>query len=238
MIKMHYWNRHNFEGLKAIGEKYSQLEHYELFGQYCLQKKQGLKKQAISSINEFVTMSESYSLQVQRDIAQELSSLDFYNGHIHQLLSHPLAVFLKDVLQQWVCDEPDNSTAYKWLGYISGDFDCYKRALELDPTDDICISEVARFHLKNVDFQTHHLSDSHLIGEIDNAQRSLQSAQSLIERLGDESLKSNIEESLQYYAKLLDCWQEYSALKTDQPFADWCATKGEQFNFWSIIYYS
>ncbi|GLT19210.1 hypothetical protein GCM10007938_29920 [Vibrio zhanjiangensis] len=234
---MDYWNKDNFEGLKSVGEKYSAVEGYELFGKYCLQKEKGLKKLAVSSIKEFVTVSKSKSLKVQREIAEELSSLGVWNSEIHQLLAHPLVEFLKSVLEQWTLDEPSNPIPHKWLGYIGGDLSSYERALEIDPTDEICISRIAQAHLNDVDYQTHHLSESLFLGDIRDATNSLQLVASLIDRLTTKHVRLKMRGELEYYNNLLSCWMEYSELGIDEPFADWCVSKGEKFNFWSIAYY-
>ncbi|MEL4430953.1 hypothetical protein [Shewanella mangrovisoli] len=163
---MNYWNCDNFEGLKAIGALYSARKGYELFGQYCLQKEQGLKKQAIATVNQFVSHCKTLPLAEQRQMAEELSSLGFWHRETHQLLAYPLIVLLKGVLSQWTLDEPNNPIPHKWLGFIAGDIDSYERALTLEPTDEICLTQVALSHLNSVDFQTHHLSESVLLGGV------------------------------------------------------------------------
>ncbi len=234
---MYYWNQDNFEGLRSVGEKYSSLDGYELFGKYCLQKEQGFKKLAVATVKEFVSCSKSRSLEEQRVIAEELSSLGFWNGEIHQLLSHPLVEFLKEVLELWALDEPRNPTPLRWLGYIGGDISYYERALQLDPADEICITRIAQAHMNDVDFQTHHLSESLFLGDFNDAKNSLQSANYLIKRLSTEGIRSKMQNELEYYNCLLGFWEEYSKLGINEPFPDWCASKGEKFNFWSIVYY-
>ena len=234
---MYYWNQDNFEGMKSVGEKYSSIESYELFGKYCLLKEQGLKKLAVASIKEFVSVSKNRTLKEQRGIAEELASLSFWNGDIHQLLAHPLVEFLKEVLELWTSDDRDNPTPHKWLAYIGGDISYYERALELDPTDEICISRIAQAHLNDLEFQTHHLSESLFLGDLREAKNSLLAAQSLIDTLSTEDVKSKMQKELEYFYNLLDCWEEYSKLGIDESFPNWCASKGEKFNFWSIVYY-
>lgn len=235
---MYYWNQDNFQGLKAIGEKYSALEGYELFGQYCLQREQGFKKQAITEVNEFVLLSKNQSLAQQRKIAVELSSLSFWNRDVHQLIAYPLEVYLKDVLTFWTLEEPNNPIPHKWLGSISGDVASYERALELDPKDEISINQVTRSYLDRVDFQTHHLSESFFIGDMSDAKHSLTLAQALIHRLQNEEIKLKMQKKVDYFYRLLGCWEEYTLLGITEPFPNWCASKGEHFDFWSIIYYS
>lgn len=234
---MYYWNRDNFEGLKSIGDTYSSIKGYELFGKYCLQKEQGLKKLAINSIKSFVIDVKKRSVHEQREIAEELSSLAFWNGKIHQLLSHPLVELLKGILENWTTDEPENATPHKWLGYIARDIASYQRALEIDPNDEICLTRIAQSHLNSVDFQSHHLSESLFIGDYEFAKASLEQAQCLIKKVNSPDVKEKMQSELDYYNRLLECWNEFSNSEKTEPFPNWCASKGEEFNFWSIVYY-
>ena len=75
---MYYWNQQNFEGLKSIGDKYVSIQGYEAFGRYCLLKEQGLKKQAVAAVKEFVASAKEKSIETQRKIAFEIASLGFW----------------------------------------------------------------------------------------------------------------------------------------------------------------
>ena len=235
---MYYWNQKNYESLKEIGEQYSSLQGYELFGKYCLLKEQGLKKQAVSTIKEFVAKLKNESVQVQRDMTVELSSLRFWNGETHQLISYPLQIFLKEVLSAWASEDINNATPHRWLGYISGDLESYQRALDINPQDDICITKLAQAHLNDVDFQTHHLSESQLLGELCDARDSIGKAEVLIDTLSTDQVKRSMNGKLNYYKRLLNSWEEYCNVKeSKESFPEWCALKGEKYNFSSITYY-
>lgn len=233
---MHYWNQGNFEGLKAVGKKYASTQGYELFGTYCLQKEQGFRKLAIKSIQAFVADVKTRTLTEQRMVAEELSFLSFRHAEIHQLLAHPLIKFLREVLTHWACDEPQNPVPLKWLGYIAGDISFYEKALHLDPQDEICVTHIAQAHLNDVDYQTHHLSESLFIGSLQDACSSLNKAQTLVETLNSQALKAELQKEIEYYKKLLNCRGDYSNRETKEPFPH-CKAKGETFNFWSIAYY-
>lgn len=235
---MHYWNRDNFEGLKSVGEKYSSIDGFELFGKYCLQKEQGLGKLAVALIKDFVAETRKRSLLEQRQIAEELSSLGFWNSDIHQLLPYPLVEHLRLILERWAIDEPENIIPHRWLGYISGDISSYERALDLEPEDEICITRIALAHLNDIDYQTHHLSESLFIGDYGEAVASLNEAQSLINRLSTLQERNKMQGELDYYESLLSCWGEFSDLvEKVESFPDWCASKGKKFNFCSVVYY-
>ncbi|MBA6250989.1 hypothetical protein [Colwellia sp. MB3u-55] len=235
---MNYWNKDNFDGLRDIGSKYSAIENYELFGDYCLKKEQGLKKLAVKSLNEFIVEAKKLSISNQRDIALDLSTLAFWNGQVHQLLSFPLVKYLKEVLQDWSEEDSDNYLPFKWLGYIDGDISWYERALKLKPDDQVCIYRIATRHIQNIDFQTHHLDESHLIGEDKEAISTLIKIKELSDILVDSKMKAAVIEEYSYYKKLLECWLEYSSSNSEFSFPEWAESKGEEFSFSIKVYYN
>ncbi|WP_395377547.1 hypothetical protein [Marinicella sp. W31] len=234
---MHYWNQDNFEGLKAVGEKYALINGFELYADYCLLKEQGLKKHAMSAINAFVSFLQKRHQEEQRAAAVELASLAFENKETHQLLPYPLVQCLKHILERWVSEDEKNPLPYKWLGYIAADYSYFEKTLQLDPNDEMCLSKLAVAHLNDIDYQTHHLSESLLIGTLSDAKSSLDHAQVLIDRIKTKALKMYLQSDYAYYEKLLNCWEMYSKAEQKESFPDWCAFRGEEFNFWSIMYY-
>lgn len=234
---MHYWNRDNFEGLKSIGEKFSLIEGYELFGSYCIHKESGFKKLANLAVDEFVSVAKMKSADKQREIAVELASLSFWNGKIHQLLTYPLVKYLIGVLDLWASDEPECSLPHKWLGYLTRDISYYERALQLDPNDDICLSQIVQANLSDLDYQTHHLSESLFLGDPSDAKNSVATTKALIARLNIDSVRASLGEELAYYVNLVGRWEEYKSSTQDSSFPDWCTSHGHKFKFCSIVYY-
>lgn len=156
---------------------------------------------------------------------------------MERFLPLPLVELLKLVLQKWIVDEPENPISHKWLGYVTGDISSYERVLEIDPKDEICITRIAQAQLNDIDYQTHHLSESLFIGEYSDAKASLDKAKSLVNTLSSKDIKAKMQSELEYHNRLLGSWCEYSKLKINGEFPNWCASKGEKFNFWSIVYY-
>lgn len=162
---MWYWNVENFNGLKEIGDKYSHLKEFKHFANYCLLKEKGIKKDALKSIEEFIIRASSQDKLKQREIALELVALSYNNQHVHQLIPFPLQTYLINVFTGWSEENNSNSTVYRWFGYVTNDYDKYRKALEIDANDQISIIELVKIKLKVVDFQTHHLSEARFIGD-------------------------------------------------------------------------
>ena len=234
---MTYWNQKNFEGLKQIGEKYSSIPDYETFSKYCLFKEKGIKKKAIASINKFVSDVKTKPISKQREIAKELAELAFWNGNIHQLLSYPLKTYLKQIFSNWTEENCNDSEVFRFMAFISSDYTFYEKALSINPDDEICHYKLALAHIDDVDYQTHHLSESLFLGTINDAINSLEAAKLHIEKIESDRYRIELMEEYQYSKMLIEAWVEYVELKIDISFPEWSTKKGYKFNFFSVVYY-
>ncbi|MFZ5986350.1 MAG: hypothetical protein ACOYWZ_04380 [Bacillota bacterium] len=234
---MFYWNQENFVGLKEVGEKLVDIEGYQFFANYCLLKEKGLKKQALISLEKFIAEIRSKNIEEQRSMVAQLAALSYFNKSIHQLIPHPLHQFLLVILKDWAMEGVIDITPYRWYGYFSNDLSSYEKALEIESTDEISLIELTNACLSNVDYQTHHLSESLFIGNIGDANQSLKKAYSYVEKLMDGNRKATLNEEIQYFTRLISMWEQYKSEKREMTFPEWCNTKREKFNFWNIIYY-
>ncbi len=235
---MYYWNEDNFKGLKEIGEKYSIQNGYEDFSKYCLLKEKGLRKQAHKAVEDFISLTRSKNIDEQREIAKELAFLSYYNKEVHQLIPQQLHQFLITILKEWTKKKTGDVTPYRWLGYFCNNLDYYEEAIRICPADEISLIELVKGKLNNVDYQTHHLSETMFIGNIENARASLEYAYNAIKKLKSGTLKDSLCDGYNYYKKLIDAWEEYIKEKREISFPKWCKTRGENFNFGIIVYYN
>lgn len=218
---MYYWNDKHFEGMKQIGEKYLSKERYEDYANYCLLIEKGLRKLAINSINKFITSAKERSDAEQRELATELITLSNENDHVHQLLPYPLQQYLIEIFKKWSEDEKENVIPHRWLGWMTGDVGSFEKALDIDPTDEISIMRLAQISLNNLDFMTHHLSQSILLGEVGEARHLIERASKFIDRLRADELRTKMLENLEYYRLIINAWEEYSLIKPIETFPDW-----------------
>ena len=234
---MFYWNQSNFEGLKSVGEEYLSKQGYEDFANYCLYKEKGLKKKANESIRKYVSNINTWDVEKKRELSQELASLWFWHQGIHQLLSHPLHQFVFKTLQEWCETEPNNALAHRWFAVMGGGLEHFEKALKIDRKDEISISRLAQAHINDVDYQTHHLSESLLIGTEEELEASINEATIYVSMLYTDKLKDALVKEISYYSDLFHAWKEYNTEKTGESFPEWSKSKGKEFNFWSIVYY-
>ncbi len=234
---MFYWNKSNFEGLKAVGEQYASKIGYEDFANYCLFKEKGLKKQANQYMAQFILKINKWDIEKQRHLAQELSSLWFWHQEIHQLISHPLQQFISKTLQEWCVLEPDNAEIHRWFAFMGGGLEYFQKAVAIDATDEISISQLAQAHINNADYITHHLSESRIIGTEKELSAEIKEATNFAEMLTTKKAKDKVLNEIAYYADLANAWKQYSATKQNISFPEWSESIGKDYAFSSIVYY-
>lgn len=235
---MRYWNQDNFTGLRGVGEAYSSRDGYAGFADYCLLRERGLKRQAMTALEAFVARLGELPHPAQRKVAEDLASLAYFNQQVHQLLPHPLKSRLTGILEQWVSEGPSEPAPNRWLGFLKKDPSYFEAALRADPDDEVSLCSLALAHLEDIDYRTHHLSESKFIGDEEDASRSLAQALDCIERLPEGSAKRELLDEVAYYRNVLGAWEEYRHDGTSDDFPAWCGQRGLGFRFWSVVYYS
>lgn len=229
--------------LMEIAEAYSSKEGYEGFAEYCLLREKGLRKQALRTLADFIGRIRLLSPEGKRKIAAELSQLSFMEREFYQLpphsilLPHPLKSCLVEVLQQWRADCPAAPEPCRWLGYLTEDASWYEAALQIDPDDQISLGCLAAACLNDIDFMTHHISESVFLGSERDAADALAKASDLISRLRPEVIKDELNKDLAYYRSLLQAWDDFKSDQAAADFVAWSKHKGLDFNFWTIVYY-
>lgn len=234
---MHYWNQTNFLGLAAIGSACAAEAHLKHFGNYCLLREKGLRKQATQEATTFATYLHSLDVSLQREIVSRLVRLQLINPGVHQLLPHPIKAALLRVLETWHQSCPNEVAPPLGLGALSNNIEHFEAALRIQPDEQTAIARLVKFHLSNIEFQTHHLSESRFIGSLEQAYESLSKATRLIDNVLDEHHRATLQDELKHHQELLSVWANYCKIPRNEPFLEWSRSSGHTFSFPTIVYY-
>jgi hypothetical protein len=234
---MYYWNQANFEGLREIGDALQAVPGLHRFAGYCLLREQGLRKQAMAELLAFVADTSAWPLAEQRTLACRLTQLHFDNRGVHQLVAEPLRAYLQGVFASWCAEHPDLAEPYRWLGVLSSEPHHFEAALNFAPNDRIALGWLASHALNAVDFATHHLGESRLLGSLEEAYAWLERATGYAARLQPEEACAQFLEEIAGYRELLDAWREYQTLAPAQLFLEWSREQGFGFEFPAAFYY-
>lgn len=235
---MYYWNQDNFDGLKQIYHHFIDDPYFALYAEYCHFRESGLRKIAFKKLEEFIQNCKKLDVSTQRNIVITLMDIIYNHLSIHQLSSEPLNRYVIKVLKDWMATGDQDIQPYQWLGYLCQDIEFYRKALELDPHQQFCLIQLVKSHLKQVDWQTHHLDLSFLIGELTHAYDHLTQAHALIDKIDQSSERHKLEIEYRYFTTLLNAWENYQNSKVDSSFSLWCEDHHIDFNEYITIYYS
>ena len=236
-VNIHYWNQANFLGLEQLVEQLHADADYQLFAQYCYFRSKGLRKQAFKALDDFIGFCLQQPQTRQLEITLEMLSGIVQMPQVHQLMAYPLSQWFKQVLLEQKQNKSKNSLIYQWLAYLDHDVELYKQAYELDQHNQMVLYALSQFYLNQVDWQTHHLSESYFIGEIEHAYQALMQADFYLKQLQDDMIKNKIIDEYQYYKNLLDAWQKYCQIQSKDSFFDWCTENKIVLSAITTVYY-
>jgi len=235
--KMWSWNQDYFEGLREVGAEYAIRPDFESFSDYCLLKEKGLKKAANAESVKFVGHISKLSLKRRREIVAELAELFCYKASVHSLINHPIQMFMKDTLKDWVEGEPNCLAANRFYAFFGGGQKALEAALAIDPDDQISLVRLSYWMLDDVDFMVHHLDEGLFLGEEKSARVKLIRVANMIEKVDHKDTQGYLMGEHRSYTSMLKIWEEYKKVSREKPFPEWAAKKGFDFRFPAKFYY-
>lgn len=223
---MRFGGKESYDNLKTVGKKYRSIEGYEHFAEYCLNKEKGLKKPAMLSMKMFIEEVKRESVKKQREISIELANLIYSNYGIPQLGEFHLKSFLIETFKKWSEKTEKDSTPYRWCGFFTDEISYYKKAVEIDSSDEVSAFWLINKYLDSVNYQTHHLKDGGIIGRAQDSFETLDEVKKLINLLKSSRLRERYDKEHSYYTKLIKLWLEYKKDNHSETFSKWCKEKG------------
>src|SRR5690349_22122100 len=104
---MHYWNKANFDGLARLSEELEVYPNLRSLASYCRLREKGLRREAMATLELFLTAAQSFDKATARSSAIQILELNERTREAHQFLTQPLiSRFLVPTLQAWSEDEP------------------------------------------------------------------------------------------------------------------------------------
>lgn len=156
---MWFWRDAYFQTLKDVAAEASASPEWADYAAYCSEHERGLRRQAFAILDRFISQMERASFaERRRFVSWLLHRADLREGS-HTLTPHPLCKrVIEPTLAEWLQVEPASSEPHRWLG----GYQHLKRAVELDPTDEIAGRRFIGCILGHVDYSTHELPDGYL----------------------------------------------------------------------------
>jgi hypothetical protein len=194
-----HWRENWFDSLTEIGREAGQCPAWVAYSQFCAQLEQGLRKQALLTLNKFISRMESAEFPERKAFVSWLLGRIDQRAEKSILAPHPLQKrLIEPTLAEWAAAEPLCSEPHRWLGGC----DDLRRALQLDSGDEIARRKLVSAIIRPIEYSCHELPHGYL-GDAINDMTSLGEAEAAALQLANvEERRAAIAEIRQLEAEI------------------------------------
>jgi hypothetical protein len=222
------------------------------YAAYCRARESGLRRAAFNHLSVFVRSIKLTSVEEQRTFVNWICErLLETEPHGAPLLPEPLLTqFVLPILNEWAIQEPQSAIPIRWHGVLISSQgyagmrcglhapdqkaqEMLRKALRLDPQDQIARVRLVECRIGILDFHAHHLPEAYL-GEPEADLHIVEEAEALTADLFDPKQKARLRGELQSARQLLEDWIDSLAAKVD--FAAWRFRQGRPFSSINRVY--
>jgi hypothetical protein len=172
---------------------------------YCRLRERGLRNDAFAHLREFIREAQQWSLPERARFADWILSLQRSHPQIYDLIPYPLQQdLIEPTLRDWCRAEPMHPVRYRWLGTDED----LRRAVELDPAEQVARQLFIERVAGAVDFSIHELSSGYeYLGDPEDDLRQLREAEEMLQGIKDVERRNHYTQELSCCVRLSrDAW--------------------------------
>lgn len=184
-------------------------KEYPLFAEYCYYLNEGLRKDALKSLDEFLKITLDWDYLTKVAFCKTIfCTSSNANNDINQVLTTQLKDnLIKPSLLEMMDKEPDNYLSFKWYGQYFQDISYLKHAYELASSDNSLKLMLLNELEHAIWLSTHHLPEQY-IGNIDEDECNLKLAFSIMDSL-ETQLQNNYFKRFNEYRNLIAAYKTH-----------------------------
>ena len=240
---IHFWRKGMLEGLKDLAKVFSVNASYAKFVEFAELREKGLRKSALNTLAEFIGSMKKRPFAERKDFVSLFCETSLKWRRDSYLFSpQPLVEeLIRPTTLEWISEEPENPLAFRWAGvYCNGDWEeqnhYFRKATELDPSEDYSRSKIIDSLLNEPDYSTHHLNESMYLGEPNEDLKFLAEAKIEVSKLKDPESAEYWTKEIDEYESMIRDWIEYSSKDRRISFPKFTRENGRDYG-WSEVYY-
>lgn len=156
---MRNWRDEHYRTLKEVSHEANSHLPWAEFGMYCDLQERGLRRQAFHALDAFIAKIEKAPFDARRDFVSWLLHRADDRDGLSALVPHPLRTkVVAPTLEEWITVSPDSAEPFRWLGTLHD----LRRAMALDPFDEIASRRFIKYALAHVGYSVHELPAGYL----------------------------------------------------------------------------
>src|SRR5687768_8198147 len=129
------------------------------FAVYCQFRAEGLRPQALGALAEFIVSARAWPLQRRTMFVDWIECEALASPAVRELVPQPLRIgFVDPTLSEWSLTSPGDPRCWRWLPPPDGP----RKALELDPSDQVARQRLAENEANWLDYVTHEFPQGYL----------------------------------------------------------------------------
>ena len=196
---MLHWRDTYFQTLRDVASEARSARKWQDYAIFCEEYEQGLRPAAFATLDRFISQIEKASFSERREFVTWLLRRTDGSDGLNMVMPHPLhRRVVEPTLIEWTQVDSGCAEPYMWLG----GYDNLKRALELNPNDDLIRRKLITLILQRVNFGTHELPAGY-IGSPSEGIAALDEAQALSLRLASEAERQELVTTIGEYKALI-----------------------------------
>lgn len=222
---MHFWRAGFFKASADFADAIRGDDSLAKLVRYLDFRGRGLRRQAMAALDEFVVDARDWPTERQRAFADGVLSAIEGNPDLHDLKAEPLQRgFVTPVIRAWREAEPRNPVPWRW----GDDVDLIRRAVDLDPTDQIARRRLIRRLMGCVAHAAHELPAGY-IGDPTSDLADIAEVELLATGLRDPGLERGAADFVRMHRPVIDAYQLFRAQGSPGAFREWAIAQGRPF---------
>lgn len=223
------------------------LPSWAEYARYCRLREQGLRREALQSLDGFLRVAERWPFEARREFAVWISrALEARETAHDDLTPHPLiARLLRPALLEWCEQEPLAVLPHRWLGMFFSRYphakngesshEHLRRAIELDPSEQPARIRLIHQELGHLEFAVHHLPE-YYIGDPEDDLAFTTEVARLIDGVADPRAEVELRAELAAARKLVEDWIAFRD-EGGADFDEWCRVRGRAYEWQRHYFY-
>src|SRR5437764_7410788 len=220
---MHYWRDNNFKALAAISELIGDDLDLKHFSNYLRLRERGLRKEAFLQLEQFSAQTRHWGDEKRRQFVHWVMSMKREWSGAYDLLPTPLwKRLIGPILDKWIQDEPENPVPLRWRGRLED----LRRAIEIEPTEQIARELLVSHLLHQVDYSIHELPNGfgYLGNETEDLEK-LKEVETLAVALPSD-LRERLFSEVALLREIVEGYISYKHSASRLRFCDWMSSQG------------
>lgn len=207
------------------------------YGEYCLLREKGLRKQLFVKLEEFINSFKSFSFEQKKEFTEFIFELaENVEDADYGPLPYQMSIELKKVLLTWIKKDSNDSRPFRWMARFFHKYDFIDKALEINPQDEKARILLISIYISHIWNSTHHLPDFY-IGEPEEDLKEAIIIKQHINQLVDGKEKNYWSQELETELELVKSFSEWKESNSSLNFQSWAKQNQRKFDSGIVAYY-